>query len=409
VRKSFILLLLLFRVKANYRRRIIEFFRLPRHILVNCFLFVLYLALAYIIVYEWHGKTLLQAIAFLWRTHAIELLTIYLAISGIVYANRHDREMKDQTDQVGVQANHLGTQVEHLGELNDSLSTGRTGPFPDYLNQIYELAKDAERLDILVDCLDFGSFFAPGIHDKVHDAICEAAKNKKRRVRILICSEIPEPFTGPSGQELGKQKGPEKLLRDYCKALQNDGSFRKWLKGSSNLDPFIYKDLSEAWFTVREMDADTRKWKLRPLDLNKHFKRCLDACDADNPIVPGIGEKDLITSLLQLRQLWFALSLESSDVHIRSLGGAEPMFFWIKYGANAAKGKKSRADARFTFANAARGPHQLGFKTRDRDLLEVFRVMFDEKWKEAEKNNPPWLDYLKRLNSVARSSPPQGN
>ena len=62
-----------------------------------------------------------------------------------------------------------------------------------------------------------------------------------------------------------------------------------------------------------------------------------------------------------------------------------------------AKGEDKLKDARFTFANAARGPNQTGFETHDPDLLKVFELIFTEKLDDSKDiPEPAWLTYLKR-------------
>ena len=88
------------------------------------------------------------------QERAPELIAIYLGISGIVYAWNHDREMREHSRA-------LQEQLDAMAKLEGSLSTRRKGPFPEYLSEIGQFAKTGAHLDILVDCLDYGSFFAP--------------------------------------------------------------------------------------------------------------------------------------------------------------------------------------------------------------------------------------------------------
>ena len=104
-------------------------------------------------------------------------------------------------------------------------------------------------------------------------------------------------------------------------------------------------------------------------------------------------------TLLQLRQLWFALKLREDEIEIRSIPNAESLFFWIRYKQN--EDKKTLERGLFTFAKASRGPHQLGYVTRDPDLLNTFSTSFDEKWNsEQAEAKLPWLEFLMTFDSM---------
>jgi hypothetical protein len=309
------------------------------------------------------------------RYHSLELLAIELAISGIAYAWHHD-------DKLDKQVNQLRDQAQKLRMLEGSLSTYRKGPFPKYLRDIGELARKArkdEHLDILVDCLDYGSFFAPKIHQKVQDQICDA-KSRGVMVRFLVCGEAPEHFTGTSGLFDGYDAATRaKLLKKYNKALVADTGFKTFvclLSSSKNFETF-----ATTWF----------KSELR-LEASQVGTACTRLCRDLTA-----RDDDTLITLLQVRQLWFAAKLRNSHVAIQSLPQSEPMFFWIKYEEGA--GKEITDNGLFTFANASRGPKQLGYVTHDPDLLATLSTTFKEKWEIDPKKvkDLRWLEFLKNV------------
>jgi hypothetical protein len=336
--------------------------------------------------------------------HFIDLLTIHLALSGIGYAWNHDREMREQSKAVehqleelkkvesfiGEELIQLKDQARELKRLEGSLSTYRKGPFPQYLNEIGKLAATATHLDVLVDGLDYGSFFAPTVHKDVHSTICKVAQKPEVRVRILVCG-MPEPLTGPSGQTLNKYANADALLKDYTGMLDEDKGFKAWIKTLGSSGDGNLKAFAETWlgslkleFTKALLDA------------------CISVCSGGQVLTTSSQDAPLFKTLLQLRQLWFARDLHRFGVDIRAQAVTEPMFVWIKYENEPQSERDITDDALFTFSNAARGPGQLGYSTHDPDLLNTFRAMFEEKWNEADpqKNELPWLKFLQGISCL---------
>jgi hypothetical protein len=295
-----------------------------------------------------------------------DVLTIYLAVLAIHFARHHNRDLK---------------------RVEGALSTYRKGSFPHYLSEIGKLAESACCLDILVDCLDFGSFFAPDVHETVHNQICKLARNHAR-VRILVCGKRPEPLTGPSGMKLREYKNAGTLVKNYCQVLRNDPGFKDWIATMGSPDDEIVKRFNVAWLEKPglELTAELRD-------------QCIAVCSGRLGL--GTSEGDpLRRILLQLRQLWFAKDLPRFGVQIRAQSTPEPMFFWIRYKNEGEKDRHVSDDAMFTFAVAARGPGQLGYSTHDPDLLNTFRAIFEKKWNDSDPKLPnrtelEWLTFLR--------------
>jgi len=364
---------------------------------------------------------------------------VFLRERKLGAGQHHDHEMGEQTNafnrqlealgnverSIGEQLIQLKAQNQELNRLGGSLSTYRKGSFPDYLMEIGKLAETASHLDILVDCLDFGSFFEPKFHNDVHFSIC-GASNRGVRTRILVCGYVPEPFTGPSGQALSKYKTADELLGAYCKMLTGDGGFVDWIKEKlGSPEGQAFKTFAATWFRTPDpglvaplagsdlptiqadpiLEATQRDMHFATILADPERARtllsdCLDVCLGKR--VPSAKPEDgpLLTTLLQIRQLWFARDLQRFGVKIRTLAQPEPMFFWIKYKNEEPDRRDIQDDdALFTFAKASRGPGQLGYTTHDPDLLNTFRATFEEKWAEADAQKAgaerPWLAFLR--------------
>lgn len=381
-------------------------------------------------------------LVFLKLQKKIDLLAIFLALSGIVYAVVHAYELRKQTAE-------FSEQVKTLRELEQSLSTRRLGPFPKYLNEIGKLAKRARRqalgqmkahaessvrkqyreqmnaqregaipvadnsarlgavptvtiatnfdedafahVDVIADCLDYGSFFAPEDHAKVHKFLCRTANTPGVRVRFLVCGD-PMPITTPSGH---KEIDEEKVAK-YQATLLGDPGFIRWIK-RFHPTPQIWRRISAAWFQGLIDGEDIPDWEdllyARPSDLIRSGSR-LDP------------DFRLLKQLLQLRQLWFAKDLQRVGVDIAGHRDRQPIFFWIKYTYPNPKQRDSQDSALFTFAFADAGPPEpeLGYRTRDPDLVSQYRQIFEEQWRKKQSPEPEWLSVLRTIDVFGETS-----
>ena len=279
-----------------------------------------------LVVFAWFSRGKADFISTVWdyASDIKGLIGIWLAVSGIVYAFTH--------------ASALEKQTEELRWLQRSLSTRRLTQFPMYLTQIQKLAKatkkDAKKtvrvmpwatdrpartamhLDILADCLDYGSFFSPDFHAAVHKALCRAAYAPGVQVRILVCGPMPEPFTGPSGQKLSDYPNHDQILSDYRSFLRGDPGFMDWLRRLKPSDS-RWNELAGSWFASL-LDANSMpSWD--DLLINYDYGRMVD------------DKEKRLKQLLQIRQLWFAKDLQRVRVQIAGLPERQPLFFWIKY------------------------------------------------------------------------------
>ena len=334
--------------------------------------------------------------------HFIDLFTIWLASSGILYALRHEHELTKQTDRVAQQLHKLAgieesihsqlTQIteqsRELKRLDESLSTRRVGAFPAYVRHLAELVEGAKAsLDILVDCVDYGSFFAPQVHQRLHDAILHAKRNMP--VRMLVCGGTPKPYTNPSGLNFNEYRKDysslKKYLTAYCRALHSDVGFDRWIEFLNDPTKARFDGFKNNWFED--------EW--RPSDLQQALGECLKVCRNARILGDDKESESVFRTLLQARQLWFAEELWRHGVEIRGLITDEPMYLWIRDKIKEQVGNGD--EGLFTFAKAAHGPGQLGYRTHDSDLLETFRAIFDELWCKAESVRPAWLEVVKMI------------
>jgi hypothetical protein len=324
----------------------------------------------------------------LWETFwqkPVDKLAMWLALSGIAYACIHEWQL---TKQVG-----------QLRELEKGLSTHRL-PFPGYLAAVRRLAQSQDYLDIFVDFLDYGSFFAPDEHREAHNEICHAAGVGGVRVRMLVCGKVPEPeaaedckrLTDFANLQYYDDREVEALVANYVRFLRSpkESKFRNSIPRLTNDEAF--KLFAEAWFTA----------KTAPPEI-KDITACIRVCNVEQEI--QMEDVALFRTLLQIRELWFAEELKVAGVEIRALEEPQSLVFWHKYKENETRYRYREGDESvFTFTMAARGKGQLGFITRDTDLVSGFGRTFCQKWDEANRQNSngahssslPWHDALNK-------------
>jgi hypothetical protein len=156
--------------------------------------------------------------------NVIEFITLYLAVSGMLYAIIHEMRLSEHLKQLrGIEA---------------SLSTRRLGRFPQYVEEIARLLEGASELTILADCADYGSFFAPEDHEMLRDALCRFSKGTGHKLQILVAGP-PAPFTAASSWSLHEYVRRYKtIMRDYwpkyIKAVRADRGFLDWLGNTAD-------------------------------------------------------------------------------------------------------------------------------------------------------------------------------
>jgi hypothetical protein len=314
----------------------------------------------------------------------VDFVTIWLALSGIIYAVRHEGELAKQTRNIEV-------QLAAVKEVKDSLPTKRIGLFPDYVEKIEELAKSASRsLDIMADCGDYGSFFAPEKHKNSHRAILGAIQETKGNVRILVCGP-PEALSGASGMHVKAYMDKYDILKEqyfekWFAAMNEDVGFVSWLNDLLNehKDEFIH---FAEWL---------RRWEdedIKTEDLKSRVTKSVEALKNKN-LEKTESDAEIFHTLLQARQKRFLDALDRVGATVKHLGcplkqgrksaeAIQPLFLWIKdYREENDYGGK----AVFGFSSPTQGTRQSGFVTEDTQLLETFMNIFKERWEDGT----PW-------------------
>jgi hypothetical protein len=232
--------------------------------------------------------------------NVIEFITLYLAVSGILYAIIH--EMR------------LSAHVRQLRAIEGSLSTRRLGRFPQYLDEIVNLLEGASRLTILADCADYGSFFAPEDHDRLHDAVCHFSKGTGHKVQILVAGP-PAPFTTASSWSLNEyMERYRKIMTDYwpkyIRAVRDDGGFLRWLgdiADHSESGPRL--KLFTEWLLGYGSEV--------PTELPNIIRKAKSVCDGNEKLKRDSASAAAFLVLLQARQYWFEDLLCAARVDIR--------------------------------------------------------------------------------------------
>jgi cell division protein FtsB len=336
----------------------------------------------------------------------VDFLTIWLALSGIIYAVFHqlhlstqNEKIEDQLTQLGKMGNSLSTQGEsmkeqltQLDQIKGFISTQRKGVFPEYVEEIARLAgKATKSLDIMADCVDYGSFFAPDKHRKAHAATIAAIPRTDYNVRILVCGP-PEALSGSSGMSMSV----ELYLRKYedlrarffdawFDAMERDPNFKPWVSSlGEEANPDF--DNLQKWL---------RDWHTKDLDrdLLKSWVKASGHALETRQLEKSREGANVFRTLLQARQKRFLDALHIVGAEIRhlgspltnrdasnssSIGAAQPLFLWIR---DLERGDGHGQEGVFGFSSPTQGTRQSGFLTSDRELLTTFQNIFDERWK----------------------------
>jgi hypothetical protein len=282
------------------------------------FRFVLTWSLAFILVFIiWlcYDSTELEQFC---SSHVVfPVISLILAIVGIIFGLRSLFDSYQQ--EIRLEKQHSELEV-----IAKSISTRYIGSFPNHLKDIGELAGHAEKtFCILADCVDYGSFSHPKLHDEVLEKI-KAARAAGVVVRILIyCDPAPfsrsSPFFGKTYEEL---IADEKLK----------GTFIKILDDYLLYHPDFKRPSTEKEFRQMMQEKQDSVW----VDLERHN----------------------------------VLKQEYSDDPNSDTG----LFFWLE----------DDVEAVFLLSHTGTKTQGLAFRTRDAKLVEIFKSTFDTKWKECE-------------------------
>jgi len=294
----------------------------------------------------------------------LDFVTLYLAISGILYAIIHEMRLSDH--------------VRQLRAIEESLSTQRVGRFPQFLDEIGKLLHGASRIRILADCADYGSFFAPEDHSELHDAICKFSKVSGHTVQLLVAGP-PAPLTATGSLSSDEYLDRYKDLMasywpKYIKQLHEDGGFLDWLEDVAVQNEGDHRSkLFEDWLHRYQPEMTP--------DLGTVIQKAKAVCDGSLKLKRDASSSMAFKILLQARQYWFEKRLKADRVDIRHVDQKTPLFLWISHKTSEAN-QEDEGVALFAFPS----PHRTGrksalaFRTIDSDLIRIFENIFDEMW-----------------------------
>jgi hypothetical protein len=146
------------------------------------------------------------------------------------------------------------------------MSTHYIGTFPKHLDDIIALADRAhEKLCIMADCVDYGSFSAPDIHQKSLEAIIKCIRERRVKVQLVLHGEpvhisSSSPFYDKTFEQLKDDPQFMECLSSYL-ALHHqatrpttDEEFRKMLLDAHERFQYLLLDAG----------AEIHKFKKKP-------------------------------------------------------------------------------------------------------------------------------------------------
>jgi hypothetical protein len=301
-----------------------------------------------------------------------ELASELLATVAIAFAILHHVEMR--------------AQAKRMDNVAKSMATRYIGDFPGHLDTIADLIRRSRArgtLDIISDCADYGSFFAPRSHQSVLYAVGDAI-SRGVIVRILACGPL-QPITGNS--QFHKLKFEEllcskvgdrefgKYLHDYLEDLREDNKFREWLVGCAT---------EEAKFAVFQkwLEINLRETEIEPeyaidptnvVQLKGYIEECLTKIAKNTSRTFSSGEGAQFKVLLLCRERFFEEWLRLTISFERLRNHRTSLFCWIK-------DSERDGEAVFSIANSGEKVRGLGFSTRDPQLIKVIAGTFESLW-----------------------------
>lgn len=262
-------------------------------------------------------------------------ISILFAVIGLIFSiraladsDRQEKEIQGQRREMEKQRKELEKATEHLVEISKSMSTACLGTFPKHLDEITKLVERSHsRLCIMADCVDYGSFSAPSLHESVLQSI-KVARGKKPevKVQILLCGDWQHfsrssPYFGKKYEDL--LTDPE--LKDaFVACLNNYLAYHPTFRRPSNDKDFI-EMLQHYQASVWE--------QLNAVGVEKHQ---LDSKLIESQNFPGV-------------------------------------FFWMEDDVNAI----------FLLSHAGVKAQEIAFRTRDARLIEIFKTIFDRHWPKS--------------------------
>jgi hypothetical protein len=296
----------------------------------------------------------------------IDAIAVLLGVVGLVLTLRALALAKHHEEGMRTLVEKLGTQL--------------LGKFPDPLGDIAQLidgATEGDTIDILADCADYGSFFAPTQHGEVFHAIGRASTVRHVTVRMLMCGYLHHithnsPYWEKSFSDLHNDPTFRKHLDTFLTYARDDGQFKDWLeRHATNTDAAT--DFLQWLNKYRDPTKNTADLPavLTATELHELLTTCLEICRDNKEPVPSDGPA--FTLLLLCREKYFEGLLRTViAVDFRRFTDQTNLFFWMK------SRRGTPLEAAFTYVDAGDETRGLVFRTKERELLKVFRSTFNK-------------------------------
>jgi hypothetical protein len=285
---------------------------------------------------------------------SLPVVALVLTFPALFLASRHEKEMR-------VLLEKLGTQL--------------IGRFPAPLADVALLidsATDGDTIDILTDCADYGSFFAPAHHSAVFHAIGRARVDRHVSVRMLVSGHLHHithnsPYWEKNFDDLYRDPEFRKHLNAFLAVARADDEFKHWLERHLNL-PEAAADFLQ-WLNNNQ--DPTKPTGDLPSSLTAALLRellatCHAICVEEQELKQSDGPA--FTLLLLCREKYFEGLLRTVvAVDFRRSTEQTNLFFWMRSRHDTPQ------EAMFTYIDAGDDTRGLIFRTRERELLKVFR------------------------------------
>ncbi len=308
----------------------------------------------------------------------LSLFGLVLSLLAVLWAKRHDNEMKAQTQA-------MASQVHTLKEVANSLPTHAVATFPHHLTYIIELIESCSRDDtfrILADCADYGSFFHPVLHRRMIKALV-AAYDKGVDVQIVVGGPTRH-FTQSSvlfGKNFSDVFGASHFVEDYRVYIDHlraervsDEAFKNWIDARKR--PGFERKAFLGWLaqncptrkTMRDSPLPEPPMTISLSSLKRLLDRCSEVINGGKPFRRKEGRAFVL--MLYCREAYFEewLGARLSRKVERRPEYPERIFFWLK--------NKNRAA--FMIVGVDEETRGSMMTTEDFNLTNVFSGLFEK-------------------------------
>lgn len=286
---------------------------------------------------------------------ALELAAAVVGLVAIWYALEH----KFHIDAV---RGNIEDALHTLHTVANAATTRFRGRFPQHIRDLSQLIDSAERGDkvsVVVDCVDYGSFFGPRLHQELHNALRRAVKTQ---------AEVSIALVGPLRSLTYNSVLADRNLTDlvfeqsfaeqfplFLEALRHDKTFREWLRLESERS-------LPTWLRLNSMDS------AKIDECVKKLPTCMAVCEGMER-EPLLSDDVFYETLLHSREAFFEGQLSGVTIKRFRHTHRPSTFFWIVRGA-----------AIFTLGDTGMEARGLAFGTHDQKLVEIFESGFDRIW-----------------------------